>query len=323
MSGRHEREKDLERKIETRLFGEPPILTEYYYNLIGAGKSYTTTYRYINYVLAFMQFTFKNNITDEFYTAVKPLHINKYIASLRTKDVNGKTERTSDSIRSVQWSALNSFFQFLVPEYIATNPVENTQRPKMKDNPNVTYLTTDEITKMLHNVEATAPDKLKNRDLCLLKLGFSTGLRVSAITQIDIKDIDFKNNQIRVTEKGDYDDYIMFGEKLKNQLLVWIDERKKYFGYVDSDALFVSRHGRLSYEMVVCMLKKYAKGVTDKKVTPHVMRHSCATNLYEQTRDIYLCSKQLRHKHVTTTQRYAELSKERQKEATNILDNMI
>jgi site-specific recombinase XerD len=53
------------------------------------------------------------------------------------------------------------------------------------------------------------------------------------------------------------------------------------------------------------------------------MRHSCATNLYEQTRDIYLCSKQLRHKQVTTTQRYAELSKERQKQATSALDDML
>ena len=88
--------------------------------------------------------------------------------------------------------------------------------------------------------------------------------------------------------------------------------------------MFVSRVGkRLSDDMVANMLKRYAKGVTDKHVTPHVMRHSCATNLYEETGDIYLCSKQLRHRNVSTTQRYAELSKEKQKRAANILDNMI
>jgi site-specific recombinase XerD len=70
-------------------------------------------------------------------------------------------------------------------------------------------------------------------------------------------------------------------------------------------------------------MEKYTKGITDKKVTPHVMRHSCATNLYEKTGDIYLCARQLHHKNVSTTQRYAELSKDRQTKAANILDDMI
>ena len=70
------------------------------------------------------------------------------------------------------------------------------------------------------------------------------------------------------------------------------------------------------------LIDKYCD-VVDKHVTPHVMRHSCATNLYERTGDIYLCAGQLHHKNVTTTQRYAELSNEKQKKATSILDDMI
>jgi site-specific recombinase XerD len=205
-----------------------------------------------------------------------------------------------------------------------SNPVEKTKRPKNKDNPQVTFLTTEEITKLIKNIEAIAQDKFRNRDLCVLKLGFSTGLRVSALVQIDIHDIDFKNNRIKVTEKGDYDNYVMFGENLKAQLMAWLKDREKYFPNSSTDALFVSSRGtRLSHDMVYVMIKKYAKGVTDKKVHPHVMRHSCATNLYEKTGDIYLCAKQLNHKNVSTTQRYAELSTERQKHAANILDDMI
>ncbi len=324
MSGRYEKERALEIRIKNRLEKSPSVLSDYYYGLIGSGKSYDTAYRYIGHVMSFLDFMFKDKYSEDFYLKIKPVHINKYIASLRIKEINGKTKRTSDSIRSVAWSALNSFFQFLVPEYISSNPVEQTKRPKMKDNPKVTYLDKNEITKMLKNVENNAQIRLKNRDLCVLKLGFSTGLRVSAIVQIDIDDIDFKNNQIRVTEKGDYDDYVMFGNNLKEQLLSWLEDRKKYFENVDSNALFVSRLGqRLSDDMVADMLKRYAKGATDKHVTPHVMRHSCATNLYEETGDIYLCSKQLRHKNVSTTQRYAELSKEKQKKAASILDDMI
>lgn len=324
MSGRIEKEIALERKIKNRLDGAPSILVEYYYSLIGSGKSYDTAYRYINYILSFINFTFGDKYDEKFYSKVKSIHINKYITSLRTKNVNGKVGRTSDSIRGVQWSALNSFFQFLIPDYITTNPVANTTRPKIKDNPKVTYLTPEEIAGIMHNVETNAQKKLKNRDLCLLKLGFSTGLRISAIVQIDIDDIDLKNKQIRVTEKGDYDNYVLFGENLKSAITAWIEDRNKYFSNCDSNALFVSQRGqRISDDMVDVLLKKYAKGVTDKHVHPHVMRHSCATNLYEATGDIYLCSSQLHHKNVSTTMRYAEISKEKQKKAAEVLDSTI
>lgn len=324
MSGRLEKESNLKKKIENRLASAPSVIEEYYYSLVGSGKSYDTAYRYINYVISFIKFTFKDNGSEEFYLKVKPLHINKYIASLRNKQVNGKAERTSDSIRAVQWSALNSFFQFLVPDYIDNNPVENTVRPKMKDNPKVTYLTQEEIAKIMTNIENNAQKRFKNRDLCILKLGFSTGLRISAIVQIDIDDIDLKHNHIRVTEKGDYDNYVMFGENLKKQIVAWLKDREEYFPNCGSNALFVSqRNHRISDDMVAEMLTKYSAGATDKHVTPHVMRHSCATNLYEKTGDIYLCSRQLNHKNVSTTQRYAELSKEKQKMAANILDDMI
>lgn len=324
MSGRHEKEVKFEKRINENLKDMPQVINEYYYSLIGAGKSYATTYNYINYIISFLNFVFEGKCPEQFYTSVKPSHINRYIASLRTKTVKGSIERTSDSIRTVQWSALNSFFQFLVPDYISDNPVSFTSRPRMKDNPNVTYLTADEISKMMQNVHERAADKLKNRDLCLLKLGFSTGLRASALLQIDIRDIDFNRNQIRVTEKGDYDNYVMFGDKLKEQLLAWIADREKYFGKHATDALFVSQVGkRMSPDMLAKLVTKYANGATDKHVTPHVMRHSCATNLYEKTGDIYLCARQLNHKNVSTTQRYAEISKARQQEAANILDEMI
>lgn len=324
MSGKYEKEVKLEQMIKNRLDGVPSIIGEYYYSLISSGKSYETAYKYIGYLISFLNFTFKGKCEEKFYEKVKPLHINKYIASLRMKDVNGKMERSSDSFRTVNWSALNSFFQFLIPDYLDSNPVESTQRPKLKDNPKVTYLTPEEISKIMNNVENTAQDRFKNRDMCLLKLGFSTGLRVSAIVQIDVDDIDLKHNQIRVTEKGDYDNYVMFGENLKRQIMQWLKDREEYFSDSRSSALFVSQRGsRLSHDMVAEMLTKYAHGATDKHVTPHVMRHSCATNLYEATGDIYLCAKQLNHKQVSTTQRYAELSKEKQKKAANILDGLL
>ena len=324
MSGRYEKEMKVEQQVMKKLNAMPAILTEYYYSLIGSGKSYRTAKAYIDNVIQFINFTYNSNCSEDFYINVRSTHINKYISSLRTKNVKGKTERTSDSHKGLHWSSLNSFFQFLVPEHITINPVANTQRPKMRDNPEVTFLTVEEMTKIFVNVKEKANTRMLNRDLCLLKLGFATGLRVSAIVQIDIDDLDLEHNRIRITEKGDHDTYVMVGDNLKAQIQLWLQDRNKYFQNVATDALFVSQeNNRLSSRSVKDLIDKYTLGATDKHVTPHVMRHSCATNLYEQTGDIYLCAKQLNHKNVSTTQRYAELSKEKQKNAANILDDMI
>ncbi len=324
MSGRFEKEQQVDKLVLKKLDSMPAVLNEYYYSLIGSGKSYRTAKEYIYNVIKFIKFTFGEECDDDFYLKVTSNHVNKYIASLRTKNISGKTSRTSDSYKTSNWSSLNSFFQFLVPEYIQTNPVANTQRPKMKDNPHVTYLNEEEIAKILDNVEKKSNDKIRNRNLCLFKLGFATGLRISAIVQIDIDDLNLNKNQIRVTEKGDHDYYVMIGSNLKKQILLWLEDRDRYFKNANTSALFVSQEGnRLSEHTVDGLMERYTDGMTDKHVTPHVMRHSCATNLYEKTGDIYLCAKQLNHKNVSTTQRYAELSKERQKKASDILDDMI
>lgn len=323
MSGKYEKEMQIDNAIKKMLQPMPSILTDYYYSLIGSGKSYITAKAYVRNVIKFTQFMYGNECPEKFYIDVTSNHINKYIASLRTKTVGGKTERTSDNHKTQNWSSLNSFFQFLVPSKISANPVAETQRPKMKDNPNVTYLDGDEIAKVLNNIEQNANHKMKNRDLSIFKLGFATGLRQSAIVQIDIDDLDLEHNQIKVTEKGDHDYYIMIGNNLKAQILLWLEDRKKYFSDVHSNALFVSQERkRISSRTMKDLTDKYTCNI-DKHVTPHVMRHSCATNLYEKTGDIYLCARQLNHKNVSTTQRYAELSKEKQKKATGILDDMI
>lgn len=323
MSGRHEKEMKINQFIEKQLMGMPPIMTDYYYSLISSGKTYTTAKIYIYHIEQFMKFLYKNNCPNDFYINVKSTHINKYIASLQIAVSEKDGIKISDSYKTLSWSALKSFFDFLVPEYININPVAYTKRPKMRDNPEVTFLNEKEMSDIFENVKRKSLDKFTNRDLCILKVGFATGLRVSAISQLNVEDIDFKNNRIKVIEKGHKECYVLIGEKLKAQIREWLEDRKKYFDCSNNNALFLSQENtRISVRTIERLIKKYTD-VVDKKVTPHVMRHSCATNLYEKTGDIYLCAKQLNHKNVSTTQRYAELSKEKQKQAANILDNLI
>ena len=323
MSGRYEKDMKVENIIKGKLEYLPTVVTDYYYSLISGGKTYRTAQTYIDHIEKFIKYAFKRKCQNDFYLNVTPNTINRYMASLKTKNIGGKVTRISDSYKTGAWSALNSFFQFLVPDYIDSNPVAKTTRPKMKDNPEVTFLTQEEIAKVLNNVKAKASEHLVNRDLCLLKIGFAVGLRVSEIVQIDIDDIDFKHNTIKITGKGDKTYSVIIGENLKQQILLWLNDRAKYFGDVNSNALFISQEGkRISTRTMKDVMDRYCD-VVDKHVTPHVMRHSCATNLYEQTGDIYLCAGQLHHSNVTTTQRYAELSNKKREQAANLLDRMI
>ncbi len=324
MNGRSEKEIISGNKMQEKLKELPAIFSEFYYYMY-SDKSYTTIEVYIRYVKEFAESVCEGKITEDFYKSVTPLEVNKYFANIKHKKVNGEYQSSGDSIRATKWSALNTFFEFLNENnYVETNPVAKTKRPKVQDTPDVSYLTEEEIQGILKNVRKNASKKMKNRDLAILSLGFATGLRVSALCQINISDIDFDNNTIRVIEKGDKTCDIIFGSHVKRQLKLWLQDREEYFDSKDTDALFLSNFSkRITRYGVYEVIQKYSEGVTDKKVSPHVMRHSCATNLYEKTGDIYLCASVLNHKNISTTQRYAEISKNRKKEAASILNDIV
>ncbi len=324
-NGRLEKETVAFKKIEEKVNTLPKVFYEYYYTLRAEKKSYRTIGEYINSIKLFMDYISKGDCTEDFYKNVSAIDINKYMISLETKKVNGSTKPTSSGFRANQWYALNSFFEFLKDSgKIESNPISKKSRPKITDNPSVTYLTEKEINDIIDNIKYNAKDTLVNRDLCIFMLGVTTGLRVAAITQIDLDDINLDKCTIRVIEKRNKSFDVMFGSNVKKILIDWICDRRKYFKNVDTNALFVSQFGkRISYDVVRDLLIKYADGVTTKKVRPHVMRHTCATNLYEKTGDIYLTSAQLHHSNVTTTQRYAEISDKSKERAMSILDGLV
>lgn len=324
-NGRLEKETVIFHKIEKQLHELPNIFEEYYYSLRSEKKSYRTIQEYLKAVRLFMHYITNGTNNDSFYVGLKTRDINRYLITLETKIVHGEMKSTSSGYRANNWYALNSFFDFLKDnKYIDTNPVSKKTRPKNTDNPSVTYLTEKEINDMIESIKEKAPKSMVNRDLCIFILGVTTGLRVAAITQINIEDVDFDNRVIRVIEKRNKSFNIILGETICVLLKNWMEDRKKYFFDADTNALFVSQYKkRISYDAVRKLMIKYADGVTTKNVTPHVMRHTCATNLYEKTGDIYLCSAQLHHSNVTTTQRYAEISDKSMQKAANILDDII
>ena len=324
-SGRLERETKEFAKVEGKIASLPKIFTDYYYTLRAEKKSYRTIEEYINSVKNFMEFTTNGKNDEIFYKNVSTMDINKYMISIETRVIKGKTKSTTSGFRANRWKALNSFFDFLTDtNKLNANPVSKKSRPKITDSASVTYLTEEEISGIIDNIRDKAKDSMVNRDMLLFMLGVTTGLRVAALAQINIEDIDLDNGTIHVIEKMNKEFDVLISKKVKNVLSAWLKDRNKYFGDADTNALFISQYGqRISYDAIRKLLIKYAEGVTNKKITPHVMRHSCATAIYDKTGDIYLASAQLHHSNISTTMRYANMSNKKLKQAINIMDDLV
>lgn len=324
-NGRLEREIEELKKVRSKLDDLPKVIKNYYYYLEGADMSYNTIKMYINYVKNLMDYCTDGQYDEKFYEKITSATINEYMSSIRYKtDKNGDVVRVGNGIRATRWSALNTFFVYLKNnQLIDDNPMSKTFRPSCKQEKHVTFLNEEEIKQCINNVYDNCAEKFINRDICIISLGVSIGLRVSAITQINLEDIDFNTNTIRVVEKGNKYRVMHFGDNLKQRIVAWIDDRNKYFYDVDTNALFISRkRNRMSVSAVEDMISKYTKNI-GKHITPHKLRATCATNLYKQTGDIYMVAEQLGHANIATSKIYTEIDHNLKIKATNILDNLI
>ena len=324
-NGRLEREIKELQKVRSKLNDMPKVIRDYYYYLEGADKSYTTIKTYISYIKNFMDYCTGSKYDEKFYKKITPSVVSEYMSSLKYKtDSGGETIKIGNSIRATRWSALNTFFIYLKNnQLIADNPMENTFRPSCKQEKHVTFLNETEIKECIDSVYENCTEKFVNRDICIISLGISIGLRVSAITQINLEDIDFDSNTIKVVEKGNKYRVMNFGNNLRQKIIAWIEDRNKYFSDVDTNALFISRKkNRISVSAVEDMIGKYTKSI-GKHITPHKLRATCATNLYKKTGDIYMVAEQLGHANIATSKIYTEIDHDSKIKATNILDNLI
>lgn len=327
MDGRKEQDIRIINQIKEMLKDQPDILKAYSYSF--GSKEMTTKKAYIGYIITFLKYLkdeIKLDINDEkIFKTIRPNHINQFMEYI--KYTNGKENGVS--IRATKLFAVSNFFEFLIDNgYIDENPCQRIKPPKDYSEKEVVSMTVEEIKILEKNIkEGVGSHRSKirnkkwiNRDLAIVMLGCSTGLRVSAITQINIDDIDFIQHKIKVVEKGGVTKRIYIGDKVEKQLLVWINDREKIIEDVDCNALFISNQKkRMTTECVRLIIKRNTYNI-DKPITPHKMRSTCATRLYEQTGDIYLVQKQLGHKNINNTKRYAKVNDARLKAAADILN---
>ena len=142
------------------------------------------------------------------------------------------------------------------------------------------------------------------RDKVILSILYSSGLRVSELVNLLINDIDFDERTIRIRGKGDKDRIVLFDKDTKELIEQYLNIRDS-----DSEYLFINKNGnKLSSRYIQLMIKKYAKEAgIEKKVTPHILRHSFATHLLKNGVDIRAIQQLLGHASLSTTQIYTSV----------------
>jgi integrase/recombinase XerC len=209
--------------------------------------------------------------------------------------------------RSIQrrLSALRSFFNYLLREQAVTlNPGLDVRAPKATQQLPDT-LSVDDIAQLLNT---SSKDTLLLRDLAMLELMYSSGLRLSELVSLNHDDIDFNDLTVRVTGKGAKTRVLPVGNKAISALRAWQQVVPSLPGGSES-ALFIGRHGkRLGVRAVQQRVKDWARrqGVAGD-VHPHSLRHSFASHLLESSGDLRAVQELLGHADISTTQVYTHL----------------
>jgi site-specific recombinase XerD len=225
-------------------------------------------------------------------------------------------------------SAVRALYRYFYFHHeVKNNPAAQVAVPKIHEKA-IVRLDENETAELLDTVEfgmggseqqQRFHEKNKIRDLALVTLLLGTGIRISECIGLNIADVDFDNDRIKVTRKGGNEAYVYFGDEVREALQVYYEQRHSLTAAAGHEnALFLSnRKSRMTVRAAEVLVKKYAgAAVSLKKITPHKLRSTYGTQLYKETGDIYLVADVLGHKDVNTTRRhYAAIEEERRRSA--------
>ncbi|MDD2434851.1 MAG: tyrosine recombinase XerC [Bacilli bacterium] len=207
-------------------------------------------------------------------------------------------------------STLRSYYRFLIKEGIINeNPMTLISNPKVEQSlPNFLYY--DELETLLVVPETNTP--LGMRDALILELLYATGIRVSELVNIKIKDIDFYNHQIKILGKGNRERYVIYGKKCKELLDLYLSDARLKLNKKQSDNLLLNNRGDcLTVGGVQYLINKIVKQSGLKNnVSPHTLRHTFATHMLNEGADLKSVQELLGHSDLKTTSIYTHVSNE-------------
>jgi integrase/recombinase XerC len=215
-------------------------------------------------------------------------------------------------------SAIRSFYRYLMrEELISASPAATTVSPKL-DKRLPEFLTIDEAKHLVESpglpgrpIEAVSTAVMQ-RDAAILELLYASGMRVSELVNMNVDQVNLSTNEIRVWGKGSKERIVLIGAPASKALSEYIDGgRRTLQGGKKNSALFLNRYGgRLPVRRVQKLLVKYSRNI-NKKVHPHVLRHTFATHLLDGGADLKVVQELLGHADLSSTQIYTHVTRNR------------
>jgi tyrosine recombinase XerC len=229
------------------------------------------------------------------------LVLRKYLASLKEKKLGNRTVNR-------HLSALRSFFRFLCREgHLKTNPMLSLSSPK-QEKYLPTFLTEEEMTRLIE--AAFARDERGLRDRAVLETFYSTGIRISELSGLNVDDLDFIGGIAKVMGKGKKERVVPIGDQAIASLREYLNKRKS-----NSTSLFLNKNGkRITTRGIRNIIGKYLRLAGLRQgISAHSLRHSFATHLLNRGADLRSVQELLGHANLSTTQIYTHLTTERLK----------
>lgn len=235
---------------------------------------------------------------DKDWSRINQHQVRLYIATRHRQGIAAKSlQRHLSSIRS--------FYQYLMREGLANNnPAQGIRAPKVKRKLPST-LNVDEVTQLL---KADSDEPLDIRDMAMMELFYSSGLRLSELVAINIHDLPAEMDELEVTGKGAKTRIVPIGQMARDAISNWLAHRGM-FAANGEKALFVSNRGnRISSRTIQQRLSRQALlHHSNQHLHPHKLRHSFASHLLESSGDLRAVQELLGHSNISTTQIYTHL----------------
>ena len=218
-------------------------------------------------------------------------------------------EKYEASSVSRKISALRSFFKYNLKENIITNnPMTLISNPK-KEKKLPKYLNYEEIEKLLNSIELDTKEGIQER--LIIELLYSTGIRVSELVNIKIKDIKIHENQISILGKGNKERIVLFGKKAKDLIKLYMTTYKEYYkGNILNEYLLINKKGKQLTTNKIELIVKDAlkKSALKLNISPHTLRHTFATHMLDSGADLKSVQELLGHSSLSTTQVYTHIT---------------
>jgi len=244
--------------------------------------------------------------------AIRRGQISDFLANLASHNNN-------ISARVRKLSAIRSYFKFLKKKGLVNdNPALDFDTPKIPERES-SYLTQEEYERLLDAIKQNATPFYKVRDLAIISLFLSAGLRVSELVNLRIDDINFKGPSITVIRKGNKEQTIPITDNIAKQLRAYISLRPK----TSICNVFISRKGNnMKVNTVHYMAKKYFKlaKLNKPKLSVHSLRHTFCTNLLRSNVNLFTIQQLAGHKSIETTKKYLHTNLSELREAVNLIN---